>query len=56
MVQGGVATPGRTVTMTQNARWDFTSHARWHEAEIRTVRSSWETTGVDADLSRRGKE
>jgi hypothetical protein len=56
MTQGGAPSPGATVTMTQHARWDFTSHARWHEAEIRTLDSSWETTGVDADLSQRGKE
>ena len=55
MRQGETPTPGSTVTMT-NARWDFTQAARWHEVEMRTVGSFWETTGCDADIKQRGKE
>jgi hypothetical protein len=55
MVQGGVAEPGTPVSIW-NGKWSFTSHARWHEAEIRTVESLWETTGVDAEVATRGKE
>jgi hypothetical protein len=55
MVQGGTPTPGTPVSMW-NGRWAFTSHARWHEAEIRTTQYGWETTGVDADIAKRGKE
>jgi len=54
MRQGEPATAGTARTM-QNARWDFTQNARWHKVKIQTV-GNWETSGIDVDLVKRGRE
>lgn len=54
MRQGELPTAGTARSM-QNARWDFTQHARWHQVSIATT-GNWETSGIDAEIVVRGRE